>query len=61
MERAGRWLNKWGVKSSDLIGELLFKLVSLSVREENGTPGVRVKSVEIRRNTIGEGDSLDHN
>jgi hypothetical protein len=49
------------VKSSGLIGELLFKLLGLSVREENGTPGVRVKSVEIRRNTVGEGDSLDHN
>ncbi len=49
------------MKSSGLIGERLSKLVSLSVREENGTPGVRVKSVEIRRNTIGEGDSLDHN
>ena len=48
------------MKSFDLIGELLLKLSGLSVREENGTPGVRVKSVEIRRNTIGEGDSLDH-
>ncbi len=49
------------MKSFGLIEELLFKLLGLSVREENGTPGVRVKSVEIRRNTIGEGDSLEHN
>jgi hypothetical protein len=49
------------VKSCDLIAEQLSKLSGLSVREENGTPGVEVKFVEIRRNTIGEGDSLDHN
>ena len=29
--------------------------------EENGIPSVAVKCVEIRKNTSGEGDSLDHN
>ena len=28
--------------------------------EVNGIPGVGVKSVEIRRNTESEGDSLEH-
>jgi len=29
--------------------------------EESGIPGVRVKSVDIGRNTSGEGDSLAQN
>ncbi len=49
------------MKSCDSIAEWLSKLSGLSVGEENGTPGVEVKFVDIRRNTIGEGDSLDHN
>ncbi len=49
------------MKSFDLIEELLSKLIRLSVREENGTLGVRVKSVDIERNTSSEGDFLDHN
>ncbi len=48
-----------GVKSTGLIGERLSKLSGLSAGEENGTPGVEVKFVDIRRNTVGEGDSLD--
>ncbi len=43
------------------IEELPFKLSGLSVREESGTLGVRVKSVEIERNTRSEGGFLDHN
>ncbi len=49
------------MKSSDLIGELPKKLLGLSVVEENGILGVRVKSVDIERNTSGEGGSLAHN
>ena len=36
------------------------KLIGLSVTEENGILGVRVKSVDIEKNTSGEGDFLDH-
>jgi hypothetical protein len=49
------------VKSFGLIEELLSKLMGLSVREESGTLGVRVKSVDIERNTSSEGGFLDHN
>ena len=49
------------VKYFGLTKELPPKLHGLRTVEESGIPGVRVKSVEIRRNTIGEGDSLDHN
>ncbi len=41
--------------------ELHFKLDVLSAVEENGIPSVAVKCVEIRKNTGGEGDSLDCN
>jgi hypothetical protein len=34
------------------------KLLGLSTVEENGIPGVRVKSVDIRRNTNGESSFL---
>ena len=46
------------MKSSDSIGELPSKLYDLRLEEENGISGVRVKSVEIGRNTSGESDSL---
>ncbi len=49
------------VKSSGLTGELQLKLIFLSVGEESGIPSVAVKCVDIRRNTSGEGDFLDHN
>ena len=49
------------MKSPDSIGELPKKLLRLSVIEENGILGVRVKSVDIERNSSGEGGSLDHN
>ena len=39
--------------------EVHLKLVGLSTGEESGIPGVEVKFVDIRRNTGGEGDSLD--
>ena len=40
---------------------LLLKLFFLKVGEVIGIPSVAVKCVEIRRNTSGEGDLLDHN
>ncbi len=46
------------VKSLGLTKELQLILRGLSAEEENGIPGVRVKSVEIGRNTSGEGGSL---
>jgi hypothetical protein len=49
------------VKYFGLTKELHSKLLSLSFGEENGIPGVRVKSVDIGRNTSGESDSLDKN
>ena len=48
------------MKSSDSIGKLPFKLLDLRLEEENGILGVRVKSVEIEKNTSGEGDFLVH-
>ena len=38
--------------------ELLLKLAELRLEEESGIPGVRVKSVDIGRNTSGESGSL---
>ena len=38
--------------------ELLLKLQGLRIEEESGIPGVRVKSVDIGRNTSGESGSL---
>ena len=48
------------MKSCDSIVELPFKLQDLRVEEENGILGVRVKSVDIEKNTSGEGDFLVH-
>lgn len=39
--------------------EVHWKLEDLSTGEESGIPSVGVKSVDIRRNTGGEGGSLD--
>ncbi len=49
------------VKSLGLTEELHLKLIVLSVGEESGIPSVAVKSVDIRRNTGGEGGLLDCN
>ena len=49
---------KFQVKSFGLTKEVPEKLAGLSVVEESGIPGVRVKSVDIRRNTDGESSSL---
>ena len=46
------------VKSCSSTAELPLKLVELRIEEESGIPGVRVKSVDIGRNTSGEGGSL---
>ena len=48
------------MKYSGSIGKLPFKLLDLRMEEENGILGVRVKSVEIEKNTSGEGDFLVH-
>ncbi len=46
------------MKSPDSIVELPEKLSELSAEEESRISGVRVKSVDIGRNTCGESDSL---
>ena len=46
------------MKSCDSIAELPFKLAGLRLEEGNGIHGVRVKSVDIVKNTGGEGDFL---
>ncbi len=46
------------MKSFGSTKELLLKLMELRLEEESGIPGVRVKSVDIGRNTSGEGGSL---
>ena len=48
-----------GVKSHGLSVERHSKLQGLSAGEESGILGVAVKCVEIKRNTGGEGGSLD--
>ncbi len=47
------------VKSLGLPEELLSKLASLSSGEESGILGVAVECVDIKKNTRGEGGSLD--
>ena len=49
-----------GVKFHGSTVELRSKLLDLRMGEVRGIPGVRVKSVEIGRNTSGEGVSLAH-
>ena len=49
------------MKALGLTGELHLILPDLSVGEGGGIPGVGVKSVDIRRNTSGEGGHLDDN
>ena len=55
-----RWACKSDVKALGSTKELLLKLAELRLKEESGIPGVRVKSVDIGRNTSGEGGSLVH-
>ena len=50
---------KSDVKYRGLTSELHLILRDLSMGEESGIPGVEVKFVDIRRNTGGEGGSLD--
>jgi hypothetical protein len=47
------------VKAHGSTVEVHLKLADLSTGEGSGIPGVGVKSVDIRRNTGGEGDFLD--
>ena len=49
---------KSGVKSHSSTVERHWKLHNLSIGEVRGILGVRVKSVDIERNTSGEGASL---
>ena len=46
------------VKSCSSTAELLPKLLRLRLEEESGILGVRVKSVDIGKNTNGEGNLL---
>ena len=47
------------VKAHDSIVELPLRLDRLITGEVSGIPSVEVKFVDIRKNTSGEGDSLD--
>ena len=47
------------VKAQGSTLELPLKLVGLKMGEVSGIPSVEVKFVDIRKNTSGEGDSLD--
>ncbi len=49
------------MKSTGSIGKLPFELLDLRLEEGNGISSVRVKSVDIAKNTSGEGGLLDHN
>ena len=53
-----RRLNKSGVKSYGSTVKLRSKLFDSSLEEEGGIPGVGVKSIDIRKNTGGEGGLL---
>ncbi len=52
-------LSKSDVKAPGLTWELHLILLSLSLVEGGGIPGVAVKCVDIWRNTSGEGGPLD--
>ncbi len=49
------------MKSPGLTREGCLKLLNLSAVEESGIPGGAVKCVDIGKNTVGEGGSLDRN
>jgi hypothetical protein len=53
-----RWCGKSFVKDPGSTGKTQGKLSYLKKRGENGTLGVGVKSVDIERNTKGEGNFL---
>ena len=53
-----RRFSKLGVKYPGPTGELRWELLGWSSGGEAGIPGVGVKSVEIRKNTGGEGELL---
>ena len=48
------------MKSQGSTLELLLKLLSLRIVEEDGIPGGAVKCVDIGRNTRGEGGFLEY-
>ncbi len=48
------------MKARGLTPEVHLILSGLSMGEGSGIPGVEVEFVDIRRNTGGEGDFLDH-
>ena len=52
-------MGKSDVKGHGLTVDVHSKLLVLSTGEESGIPGVAVKCVDIWRNTVGEGGSLD--
>ena len=52
---------KQGVKALSSTQEWRFELKDLSTKEERGIPSVGVKSIDIRKNTKGEGDFLVRN
>ena len=54
-----RRVGKSGVKFHGLTVDLHSKLLVLSTGEVSGILGVAVKCVDIERNTVGEGGSLD--
>ena len=53
-----RWFGKLDVKAPGLTREVHWILGDLNTGEGSGIPSVGVKSVDIRRNTGGEGDFL---
>ncbi len=59
MNRERRRRSSPGVKARGPTEGLLWELPRESAGEVSGIPGVAVKCVDIRRNTGGEGDSLD--
>ncbi len=56
-----RWFRKSDVKSHGSTVELHSKLRDLSAGGESGILGVAVKCVDIKKNTGGEGGSLECN
>ncbi len=54
-----RWFGKSGVKSHGPTVELHLKLSGKSAGGESGILGVAVKCVDIKKNTGGEGGSLE--
>ena len=55
-----RWFFKQNMKSQGSTLRLCFELINLRMVEVTGIPSVGVISVDIRRNTNGEGRLLGH-